>query len=119
MTTVELTSTTLVVHMEGANRVLAFRSRIEVPLEHIAGAHRTDGRIGMWRGLRLFGTHVPGVIVAGTFREKGETVFWDVHDHRDRAIAIELHDERYARLIVEVEDPDATVAAIGAALRQG
>jgi DNA-binding transcriptional regulator LsrR (DeoR family) len=63
----------------------------------------------------LPGTEVPGVITAGTFYEHGERVFWDVH-HPERAIALSLRDERYAKLVVEVEDPEATIAAIEAAL---
>jgi len=31
-------------------------------------------------------------------------VFWDVHDP-DKAVGIELRDERYARLVIEVADP--------------
>jgi len=38
-------------------------------------------------------------------------VFWDVHDPQ-KAIVIRLKDERYARLVIEVDDPPATVAAI-------
>ena len=34
----------------------------------------------------------------------------------EKAIIIELADERYARLVVEVEDPSATVALITRAL---
>ena len=61
------------------------------------------------------GARVPGVITAGSFRQEGDTVFWDVHDP-EKAIIIELADERYARLVVEVEDPSATVALITRAL---
>ena len=53
----------------------------------------------------------------GTFYRHGERVFWDVH-HPERAIAISLRNERYTKLVVEVEDPDATVAAIEGALHE-
>jgi hypothetical protein len=42
-------------------------------------------------------------------------VFWDVHDP-EKTVVIRLKDERYARLVIEVEDPPATVAAIQEAL---
>ena len=42
-------------------------------------------------------------------------MFWDVHDP-EKTVVIRLKDERYARLVVEVEDPTATVAAIQEAL---
>jgi hypothetical protein len=38
-----------------------------------------------------------------------------VHDP-EGAIAIHLHDDRYAKLVVEVADPDAAIATIQAAL---
>jgi hypothetical protein len=38
-------------------------------------------------------------------------VFWDVHDPQ-KTVVIQLRDERYARLVIEVEDPRATAAAI-------
>ena len=58
---------------------------------------------------------MPGVITAGTFYQEGERVFWDVHDP-EKTVVIRLKDERYARLVIEVEDPLATVAAIQEAL---
>jgi hypothetical protein len=60
--------------------------------------------------------HVPGVVVAGTFYEAGERVFWDVHDPA-KAVVIELADQRYARLVVGVADPSATVALIESTTR--
>ena len=65
--------------------------------------------------MRAPGTNVPGVITAGTFHEHGERVFWDVH-HPERAIALSLRDESYAKLVIEVDDPETTIAAVEAAL---
>jgi hypothetical protein len=61
------------------------------------------------------GTSVPGVIKAGTFYQDGKRVFWDVH-HPEKTIVIDLHDERYNQLIVEVEDPQAAVSLIQSGL---
>jgi hypothetical protein len=41
--------------------------------------------------------------------------FADVHDP-DKAIAIRLHDEHYAKPVVSVDDPPATAQAIAAAI---
>jgi hypothetical protein len=51
--------------------------------------------------------HLHGVITAGRFMQQGEWAFWDVHDP-DKAIAIRLHDQHYARLIIGVDDLGAT-----------
>jgi hypothetical protein len=63
------------------------------------------------KGVRARGAHVPGVITAGTFHIPGERVFWDVHDPA-KAVVIELADEHYARLVVQVADPRATVVLV-------
>ena len=113
---VKVTDGSLVVAIEGADRIWALKSRLEVPLEHVLGAERdSEEASGWWHGVRALGAHVPGVISAGRFHEHGERVFWDVHDP-EKAIAIRLLDERFARLVVEVEDPDETVSRINAAL---
>ena len=57
-----------------------------------------------------------GIITAGTFFQDGDRVFWDVRDP-EKTIVIRLEDERYTRLVIEVEDPRATVAAIEEAIR--
>jgi hypothetical protein len=82
-------------------------------LGHIREVHRADPGIarGWWKGIRAPGTFLPGVIIAGTYYTGGERVFWDVSD-ATKAIVIELTGEAYARLIVEVSDPEATIALI-------
>ncbi|HET9411060.1 MAG TPA: hypothetical protein VFO75_04160 [Candidatus Dormibacteraeota bacterium] len=115
MAEIEITPTTLVVHIRGADQFFALASRLEVPLEHVSAVDASPPEAeGVWHGLRIGGTNLPGVIAAGRFLQHGEWAFWDVHDP-GRAIAIRLHDEHYAKLIVGVDDPAATVAAITAA----
>ena len=98
--------------VEGADKLWALRSRLEIPLAHIRGV-RVDPEVarGWWHGFRMPGTQLPGVITAGTFYQHGKRVFWDVH-HPERTIVVELADERYDELIVEVVDPDATAALL-------
>jgi hypothetical protein len=106
----------LKIHVKGADQLWAFRSTLEIPLAHIAGV-RTDPAIadGWWKGFKLIGTNLPGVISAGTFYQHGKTVFWDVH-RGENTIILDLHDERYDELIVEVEDTGAAVRMIQDAL---
>jgi hypothetical protein len=116
MAKIELTPTTLIVHITGADKFFAIASRLEVPLQHIAGVTASVPEAHQaWHGLRMGGTNLPGVITAGRFLQNGEWAFWDVHDP-NKAIAITLHDDDYARLIIGVDDPDATVQAIAAAI---
>jgi hypothetical protein len=46
-----------------------------------------------------------------TFYQDGKRVFWDVHNPEDMVV-IELKDERYNELIVEVADPQGAVELV-------
>jgi hypothetical protein len=118
MTDVEIYGDALIVHVRGMDRLFSLKSCLEIPLSHVLGAV-ADPQIagGHSRGLRAPGTHLPGVITAGTFYQEGDRVFWNVRDP-EKAIVIRLEDERYARLVIEVEDPTSTVAAIEEAMDQ-
>ena len=119
MAEIELTATTLIVHIRGADQFFALKSKLEVPLKHIAGIDVRPPDAGqIWHGLRVGGSNLPGVITAGRFLQHGQWAFWDVHDP-DKAIAIRLHDERYGKLVVGVDLPDATAEAIRAAISAG
>ncbi|WP_031509382.1 hypothetical protein [Streptomyces megasporus] len=111
MARVTVTDDTLTVEMEGLDKLWAFKGRLRIPLANVRGAARDPGIVHEYKGIRAPGTHIPGVIVAGTYHRGGERVFWDVKNP-DKAVVIELADERYARLVVEVDDPRATVDLI-------
>jgi len=106
----------LVLHVRGADKLWAFKSSLEIPLVHIGGI-RADPTVarGWWHGLRMPGTNIPGVLTAGTFYQHGKRVFWDVHNP-DNAVVIELKDERYNEIIVEVADPQAAVELVKSVL---
>lgn len=117
MVDVSIGDGTLLLTVRGLHVLWALRHRLEIPLGHIREVRRAEPGImrGWWKGIRAPGTHLPGVIVAGTYYQGGEKVFWDVCDD-SRAIVIELTGESYARLIIEVADPEETIATIRKAL---
>lgn len=112
MVEISVREETLHLEVEGLDRLWALKSQLEVPLSNIRDV-RFDPQIahGWWKGFRMPGTHLPGVIIAGTFYHHGKRIFWDVH-HPDKTIVIELIDDRFDELIVEVADPMAEVAKI-------
>ncbi len=116
MVDVSISGDNLELRVHGADKLWALKSSLEIPLRHIAGI-RADLSIAhaWWRGIRLPGTNIPGVLTAGTFYQHGKRVFWDVHDP-ENTVVIGLRDERYDELIVEVADPQITVEQIRAAL---
>jgi hypothetical protein len=113
---VEVTADSLIIRIEGADQLWALRSRLDIPLANVVSAARAaEEARAWWHGIRVGGTQLPGVISAGRFYSHGQWVFWDVHDP-DKAIAIELRDERYARLVIEVANPEAEISRIIRAL---
>jgi hypothetical protein len=104
--------------VEGLDRLWALKSHLEIPLAHIKGVHRDpQGLYNMnWKTIKAPGTLVPGVIAAGTFYQQGKRVFWDVHNP-ENVIVIELHDERYEALVIEVADPDRAISLIADATK--
>src|SRR5579884_2003346 len=90
----------LTVHMEGWDRILALKSTITIPLEHVVDAEADLAEASVvFHGLRLPGTSLPGVITAGSYLKQGEWSFWDVHDPH-KAVTIHLRDEHYAKVVV-------------------
>jgi hypothetical protein len=106
----------LTIEVEGWDKLWSLRSHLVIPVQHVIRIY-ADANIAesWWKGIRIAGTHVSGVIAAGTFYHDHNWVFWDVH-HPEKAIVIDLRDERYEKLIVEVPDPAETVARVQAAL---
>ncbi len=104
--------------VEGWDRLWSLRSRLEIPLSHIRAAYRDpEPAMGWFQGLKLAGTDVPNLFRAGTFYQKRELVFWDVHEPRN-AIVIELEHEKYKKLIIEVADPEGEVNKINSSIGQ-
>jgi hypothetical protein len=98
------------------DKLWAFKSSLTIPLANVRGATADPGIAADPKGIRAPGAHVPGVITAGTFHLDGEKVFWDVKDP-SKAVVIELADERYTRLVLQVDDPRTTVTLVENALR--
>jgi hypothetical protein len=120
MTRVEIQDDRLIAHIQGVDKVLALKSELSIPLAHVKGASVSPPDVRRrWGSLlraHVPGTDLPYVVMAGTFVFlDGEHAFWDVHDP-DRTVVIELDHERFANLVLEVADPQATAAAINAAL---
>jgi hypothetical protein len=105
----------LVVRVRGFSRIWALRRRIRVPLASIrAVGMAPDAVHGMWKGLRMPGTHLPNLIVAGTYYKQGERRFYDVR-RGGPAIELELEGASYDRIIVQVRDAAEAIRRIRAA----
>jgi hypothetical protein len=98
--------------VQGWDKLWSFRSRVEIPLKHIEDVHADPSPpMGWFQGLKMLGADVPHLFRAGTFYQEGGWVFWDVR-HKEQAIVVELRDETFQKLVVEVSDPQATIALL-------
>jgi hypothetical protein len=103
----------LIIELMGMHKYFALKNRIDVPIDHVSDV-RLDPKANIYRdglALRMPGTSLPGVVTAGSFLQRGKWSFWDV-SRPQNAITIELHHERYSRLVVEVEHPQNEVSRI-------
>jgi hypothetical protein len=112
MVTISVEGSEVILEVEGLDKLWSLRSRLQIPLAHVRNIRPEPEAARRWfHGIRLAGSNIPGILTAGTFYESGGLVFWDVHDP-ERAISLELSDERYQRLIVEVADPATAIRLI-------
>ncbi len=108
----EIVGENLILHVEGVDKVWAFKSQLTIPLRHIVNIRLDDEIVkGWWRGIKFPGANIPGVLTAGTFYQDGKRVFWDIHNP-EAAVVISLEDESYNELVIEVEDPRAFIREI-------
>ena len=105
MITITKKEENFIFEVKGMHKLWSFKSQLIIPIIHIINAHQDfDSVKSWWKGWRAPGTHVPFVITAGTFYKDNDKNFWDVSDSK-KTIIIELKDEEYQHLIIEVENP--------------
>ncbi|MCT2592326.1 hypothetical protein LHJ74_20870 [Streptomyces sp. N2-109] len=115
MAHVEMTPAHLVIRLQAAQRAFGRRRPLVIPWPHVHRAYADEQAARAHPGARWgVASNVPGVVTLGSFRRSGRRDFWAVRDPR-KAIVIELTDEKYDRLLVEVTHPEATLTAIASA----
>lgn len=117
MVDLAVTGGNVILRMRGLRRLAALRSSVRIPVHAIRDVRAApDAVSGMWKGWRMPGTHLPFLIVAGTYYVGGEKRFYDVRRGED-AIEIEALGADFHRVIVGVHDAAATIATIRQAMR--
>ncbi len=112
MVTIEKKADNFVFEVKGLHKLWALKSEISIPSNNIIRAYPNTENLNWIMGLRLPGTHIPGLITAGTYIVKDGTIFCDVMDHK-KSIVVELRDESYKRLIIEVDNVDEAIRILG------
>jgi hypothetical protein len=118
MVEIEIDGEKVVFEVEGWHKLWSLRSRLEIPLAHIKGVHADPApAMGWFDGLKVAGTAIPNVFRAGIFYQESNFVFWDVRDP-GKTIVIDLEDEHFVKLIVEVANPGAATRLLEDAIAQ-
>ena len=112
----------LVVSVKGARKWLAspclirIINDVTVPLDNIVNVttEYTWSNAPMYQRGNV-STSIPGHYYGGNFIQDGADVFYDL-SKKEEAVVINLKGEDYERLIIGVDDPEATVALIEQAL---
>jgi hypothetical protein len=115
--TISVVGDSLVVEVTGIDRLYSLNKRwVTVPIEHIVtvGSGVPFGR-PLMPGLPWLANSFPGTFTVGSYRRKGKWTFWLVHDPR-QTVLVTLRDDHYSQLVIEVDDPEATIALVSQAL---
>jgi hypothetical protein len=118
MVRIEIDGAALDIQVQGVHKLWALKSSLRVPLADVRDVrHDPERATRFMPGLRVPGTHIPYVYTAGTYYQADfRPDFWTVRD-AERAIVIQCApDAAYDEIIVEVEDPAATVERIRQAI---
>jgi hypothetical protein len=106
----------LILKVEGMDKLWSFRSQLSIPLSDITDVYSDPRKAHeWWRGLKVMGARIPGLIEAGTFLQQGKQVFWDV-ENPDQTIILDLAHENYQQIIIQVENPEETIRQIKKAI---
>jgi hypothetical protein len=111
MVTIEKQGTDFIFEINGLHKLWTLRSQLKIPAQNVKTAYPAHGYPDLAHSLRLPGTHVPGIISAGTYHFKDATIFCDVVNPQN-SIVVELQDEHLSKLIIEVADPQAAITML-------
>ena len=105
MTSIEINKTNIVINVIGVDKFLSLKNQLVINRSNIIEVKSAEDKAKKWfLGLKISGTHIPGVVSAGTFYNFEGMTFWDVHN-ASNSISLILRNEFYSEIIIEVENP--------------
>ena len=107
----------VVFELHGVDKFLAGKKGLAVPLEHIKFVSTENVNWGPVSHPQGTGSSVPGRVKDGSFRTSDGLIFFEMH-HTDKCVTVTLEDEKYQKIIFEVDDKEATAELIKATIGQ-
>ena len=105
------TADTVTVTLSALEKIAALHGDVSVPRAALVAVRTVPDGSSEIHGLRMPGTGLPGVIMAGTWRANRRITFAVCHGRR-RAVVLELTGQHYDRIVVTVDHPDQTAASL-------
>jgi hypothetical protein len=110
MATVSIEDATLRITLSLPDTILAVHGSFAIPLANVAGAS-TVKPPGFFESLKVIGTNMPLLKLAGTFLYHGESVFFDYGEREERVLVVDLASGGYKHIFVHVDAPDTPAEA--------
>lgn len=109
--TVKIEGDNLVFEIHGLDVILAIRHTISIPLKHVVSASTDIVKWQPFQQLRVAGTSLPGVIKDGMFLSSDGLLFFEMHDP-NKCITVSLNNEKFKKIIFEVDDKEHAAKVI-------
>lgn len=115
MVIIEKEKEKIVFDLTGFTQLLALKNKMSIPIKHIKSVYQNEKYLENWSGTKVVGTHIPGGLRAGTFSRNSMQYFWAAKNIKN-ALIIDLSDESFEQLIIEVENPQECMDLIDQAI---
>lgn len=106
-----VTADAVAVSLSAIEKTEAVHGDVSVPRTAVVSAQVVPDGMDEVHGLRMPGTGLPGVIMAGAWRDKERVTFAVCHGRRP-AVVLELTGQRYDRIVGTVDNPDEVAASL-------
>lgn len=108
----DYSATKLQIKLTGLERMWALKALVSVPYSNIDSVEaRENSGLGLFSGIRMPGTHIPGVLRAGVFYHKKKKLF--LYLHKDNPVLkLELRDHQFDEILISLDDPYIEAATI-------
>jgi hypothetical protein len=115
MAALQLTPSTLTLHLSRAEKILGLLRNVQVPLAAVRSAEVVSDPLSAVRGLRAPGMALPGLRKIGTWRRQGERVLVSIRRGQP-AVRVRLNGQRYDELMIGTDDAAAVAGELTAAV---
>lgn len=109
--TVRIEGNNLVFELDRKDSIIALKKKLTVPLNHVSSVSSDTAPWVNYKEVRIGGAGIPGTVKVGRYTSKEGKILYDMHDP-DKCITVMLKDEKYVKVVFEVENKDEICSRI-------